>query len=510
MKIDKATIRCLYKSAIKRISQIEISGGLFISDSAIKYICLSENGQISIKASLRLPPHAVVGGKIAQQDIVLGALSALRNKINTPLSHKLAVILSLNSDSVYFQLFNLPQLAESSLSEAVDLNVQMISPIDIKTAYYSYQMISNTGKSSAGENEFISAFIHASIVDNWIDACKSSGFLPIAVEFKALSVVRATSELASVKESDMTLILDIWSDGMDIILTKGTHLYFDHSYPWKFIQGQDQSISMDKFQQILITETGKVMNFAVSKFNNEIKSILVNAEEIKEEAITILQEKYPSLLVAAITMPQKNMSASWLSAFGAAKRGLLLRGEDRLISLTPKNVLEEHKGNQIIAVATLWQKISIVVLCFLLLIFSAGNLFLRNVQSNAGTPLPQALSSDALEELNNLKKQANIMSRLIATIKNARIQENTIHPLLSRIFSIAGNIELSRLSFQGLDQPIILSGSALSPATVMRLQELLDAEPYITELQLPLASLITTPDGRTNFIISFKVTSLDF
>jgi hypothetical protein len=39
------------------------------------------------------------------------------------------------------------------------------------------------------------------------------------------------------------------SEGMDLVVMKNGNLYFDYFYPWKTIQGEDKSISMDKFKQ---------------------------------------------------------------------------------------------------------------------------------------------------------------------------------------------------------------------------------------------------------------------
>jgi len=509
-KINKTTIINLYKLVTKKLSQTEIAGGLMVSDSAIRYIRFNENYEVCVKASLRLPPGVVVNGKIEQKDIILEAIIALRRMINITLSRKAEVVLSIASDAVYSQLFNLPKLAEKSFTEAANLNIQMISPTDINYSYHSYQVVGRSTSSAAAEYELLGAFINSSIVNEWTHVCSSAGFLPIAVEFKSLSVVRAVSLFTTIKTNEIALIIDISSEGMDIMIMKNGNLYFDHSYSWKFIQGEDKTISIDRFKQVLIAETSKVINFTISKFNGEVKHILINTEGIQDKIIDILKNEYPTISILTVSMPKKCASSLWLGAIGAAKRGLLSRSEDNLISLTPKSVLEEYRENQILALISLWRKIPIAVLCFLLISFGAGNLFIRNIKLSAEGYSFRTILPEESQELQTLTNKANTLNSLVTLVGGARGQENKVYPFIGQIFNLAHNIQITRLSFPGIDQPIMLGGNAASPSAAMQFQRRLDELPQVVDVSLPLASLITAPDGRTNFLMSFRITNLDF
>lgn len=510
MKLDNQKIKSLYGAIIKKISPIEIAGGIVVSDSAIRYIRFSESGAVVSKASLRLPPGAVEGGKIIQNDVVVGALTALRDRVNIHPSRKAEVIFSIDSGAVYSQIFNLPQLEESSLAEAAELNIQMISPIDTKTSYYSYQVVGRPESVPTGGYELLGAFIGMAIIDDWITACKAGGFLPIAVEFQALSVVRAISDFAGVESAGIALVLDVSSEGMDLIIIKNKNLYFDYFYPWKMIQGGDKSISTDKFKQILMAETAKVMNFALSKFSGEVKSILVNAEGIGEEMVSALKSQYPSMSVAEISAGGKKVPPLWLSALGAAKRGTLLRSEDTLISLSPQSVVEEYAEHQMIAMVKLWRKISAIVLGFFLFAFCLSDLFLRQVRLNAGQQSLRSLSPEESRELSLLRGQADEFNSLVAFVGSAKAQENKIYPLVSKVLNLGSNVQITRLSFQDMAQPVVLNGNAPSADAVIQFQKRLAEVPNITEIQFPLSSLTTAPNGRTAFVMSFRVTSLDF
>jgi len=188
----------------------------------------------------------------------------------------------------------------------------------------------------------------------------------------------------------------------------------------------------------------------------------------------------------------------------------LLRSEDTMISLTPQQVTEEYKNNQIITMIYLWRKITTIVLCFFIVIFSLGNLFLRQVLIDTDQQLLRGLSPEEEYELNVLEGKANEFNSLLALIKNARASENNIYPFVSKILTLGEDIQITRFSFRDINSPVELRGSAPSSFAAVQFQRRLEEEPNITELLLPIADLITAPDGRTTFVMSFRIISLDF
>ncbi|MFA5053475.1 MAG: pilus assembly protein PilM [Parcubacteria group bacterium] len=509
MKLDKSGIQNIWRAIVKRISPIEISGGLVVSDAALRYVRFNERDTVEARASLRLPPGAVVQGKINNHAVVSAALHELRERIGIPSSRGAGVILSLDSGAVYSQLFNLPQLEESSLAEAAELNIQMVSPIDTKTSYHSYQVVGKS-ENGTGGYELLGAFIGMPVVDDWISACKTAGFLPIAVEFQALSIARAVSEFADIGLQEIALVLDVSSEGMDLVVVKNGNLYFDYFYPWKLIQGEDKSISMDKFKQILIAETGKVMNFTLSKFGGETKSIWINAENIGAEMITALKMQYSSVPVSEITVQEKRVPPLWLSALGAGKRGMLLRSEDDLISLSPRRVVTEYMEHQMVTMIKLWRNVFAITLSFFLLVFCIGDLFLRQIRLSAGQQSFRNLSPEESRELSVLRGKADEFNALVSFVAEAKAEENKVYPFISKIINLGNNVQITRLSFQGITEPVVLNGNAPSADAVVQFQRRLAETPNITDLQFPLSSLTTAPNGRTAFVMSFRITNLDF
>ncbi|MDD5099074.1 MAG: hypothetical protein PHP35_01915, partial [Candidatus Colwellbacteria bacterium] len=256
---------------IKRMSSVSVAGGLSVSDSAIRYFRIEDERPVSV--SLRLPSGIVEGGRIKNRTLAVAAFTEFRSMI--PGDKSPEVVVTLGSGSVYSQFFTLPQLDPAGVKEAAELNLQMISPISIDQAYFGYQFI---GEANGGTGyEFLGGFVQSSVVDEWLSVFKESDIIPVVIEFQSLSIVRAAS-LAGMGADQAKLIVDVSSEGMSIMIARKGGLSFDYFYSWKNIQGEDRSIPFEKLKQIISTEIGKVINFSLSRFGNEIKDIVVNTE----------------------------------------------------------------------------------------------------------------------------------------------------------------------------------------------------------------------------------------
>jgi hypothetical protein len=189
---------------------------------------------------------------------------------------------------------------------------------------------------------------------------------------------------------------------------------------------------------------------------------------------------------------------------------MLLRSEDNLISLSPQRVIEEYAENQTIAMVKLWRKISAIVLSFFLLAFCLSDLFLRQLRITAGQQSLRSLSAEEANELGVLRGKADEFNSLVTFVSAAKMQENKIYPFISKVLNLGSNVQVTRLSYQDLSQPVVLNGNAPSTDAVLQFQKRLSEVQNITEIQMPLSSLTSAPNGRTAFVMSFRVTSLDF
>ena len=487
------------------IRGLRTAGGLSVSDSGLRYVHFSDDGSIE-KTSLRLPPGIVEDGKVKDKDNLIKALSALRNNIKISKEEMAEVVISLESRVVYSQFFNLPELDEGALSEAAQLNIQMISPMPLNQAYYSYERI---GKPSNGIGfEYLAAFASSSVIDEWISALKESGFIAIAIEFQSLSSVRLAMESGVVDRSVISLLVDISDEGLGLSLIKNGNLYFDYFYPWKMIQGEDKVISTEKFDASLISEINKVVNFAISKFGESVRALIVNSDSLGDREVALLSEKFPSIKVLKIPV-EKEVCCSFSAAAGAAKRAIATRSSDNLISLTPVKVTVEYFRTRMFSMIRLWRRAFIVILLFFIFSFGAADLFFRSIRINVAETTIRDLSPAEAVELAALTSEANDFNKMIALVSEAKRGENKFEPIISKIVAIGGDVRISKLSIQNIAVPVTLTGEAPSAESISKFSRRLSELKNISEIQLPLSSIVASANGKTSFTMSFKILSLE-
>ncbi|MDD4761872.1 MAG: hypothetical protein PHZ25_02535, partial [Candidatus Pacebacteria bacterium] len=138
---------------LSMLSQAPPVGGLEISESFLRFSLL--NGKNFATASLKLPPGIIGKGRIENTQQFKEALKVLKNKISGIYSkkEKINVIVSLPFSRTYLQVFKIPVVSEKGLSEAIKLNMQMVSPIPIETAYYDSEKIGQ--EEATGQTEFL-------------------------------------------------------------------------------------------------------------------------------------------------------------------------------------------------------------------------------------------------------------------------------------------------------------------------------------------------------------------
>ncbi|MDD4931326.1 MAG: hypothetical protein PHG66_04265 [Candidatus Colwellbacteria bacterium] len=489
---------------IKKLSSIRIAGGLSVDDSAIRYY-RAEDGKVHM-FSLRIPPGIIEGGKIKNKDMAVAALKDLRAMMGAQ-GKTLDVVVALSSNVVYSQFFSLPQLDAAGTKEAAELNLQMISPINIAQSYHGYQMI---GETAGGVGyEFLGAFSLSSTIDDWIAAIKESGFLPVAIEFQSLSVVRAAGVTGKLSKDTSDLIIDISSEGVDMMVVKNGNLYFDYFYSWKGIQGEDKSISFDKLEQNITAEAGKVMNFSLSRFGSEVRNVIVNADDLSDKIVEAVKRQFTRVKVEKLSISEGRLKSSWVGAFGASLRGSLSRSEDTMISLGPVSAIKEYDQGQIMDMVSLWGKIFIGAMVFLVFIAGAGDLLLRSNRLNIAQQSIRGLSQNELIEFNLLSSQSIDFNRSVALVAEARRGETGISPFLEKLSKLNPDIRFGKISIPSTIQPVTINGTAPSADSVSKFHKALAGLKGISDIQFPLSSLVNSPDGRTSFVMSFKVQDFD-
>lgn len=494
---------------IKVVSQLQTAGGLVLSDSSFKYLKLDAGRPKQV--SLRLPPGLVEDGRIKNRSAVAAALRQLKNNIEPSRRKKTAVVVSLENSLVYSQIFTLPYLEGKALKEAALLNLQIISPLDIKRSYYGYEIV-DQAMIDGRQLEFLGAFIPSEVVDEWTDVLREVGFTVAAIEFQALGLVRELVHLAKLDPRQPYVALAVSSEGVDFIVIKNNHLYFDYFYSWKFIQGENRQIAWDDFIQMIIREMEKVLHFTASRFGAEVNQVYLITQGLSEEIKQALRAGLPKIRVEELIVNSHRLSPGWIEALGAARRGQVPRSRDNYISLSAISVLEEYYQNQTLNMLALWRNIFTITFAFFILVFGVSDLFLRQIDMDLREKNQITLTSPEAAEFETIKERAEEFNKLVRLVGEAKRSEKQISPLLAAFKdqSAKNGITLTRITIQSLDQTAVLNGLAPSQAAIVKFKNELSSLPQISEVNLPLASLVPAEDGWFSFSMSLKIKGLDF
>jgi len=494
-------IKDLFQRFIRFVSRAEPVGGLLLTDSSFFYSRVGD-GTIS-RHSLRLLPGMVESGRIKNRSAVVSALSQLKKQISSK-KGKVSAIVALENSLIYSQVFFLPRLEKNLLAGAADLNMRMISPIDIKQAYYGYQVL---GPASSNEKQIdlLAAFIPVGIVDEWAGVLGEAGFTVAAIEYQALSLIRALNAFAKFSPAKTYLVLILSDEGLDILLVKNRAAYFDYFYSWRMIQGGGKNIPLEALERVIRSEAEKVVNFSSFRFSDGLDRIYFMAPGLETEIKAVLTGKFPTTPVEEIFSEKEKIYPEVLESFGAALRGEIPRSRDEDITLAPVSVSEEYFSNQISSLISFWRSAAVAALSFFIFISLLSRIFLSQVGKRI--QVPSSISAAGAEELEALENQARGFNRVVNFIRASQGQETKISPtiILVEQSAAATGVTVSRFYFQGESSLFSVNGSAASPKEIFDFKALLEKDPSVSELNLPLPSNPSGPENRSSFNLSFKL-----
>ena len=120
--------------------------GLEVSDSTIRLVDGRNNSK---QVSLHLPPGIIEGGRLKNREGFKAVLKELYRRLPPKIRKHLNVVLTIPANDVFIQTFTLPPLVAGNLEETAELNLQMVSPLNLGQSYYDWQRMS--GRDPSGK-----------------------------------------------------------------------------------------------------------------------------------------------------------------------------------------------------------------------------------------------------------------------------------------------------------------------------------------------------------------------
>jgi len=493
-------------SIIEKLSLRPTVGGLEISDSSLRFLCF--RGEKKITASLRLPPGIIQDGKINDRQNLSSLLKNLRSQITSKKrrGQKIQIVVSLPASVVYSQSFIVPEVNTEGLAETIELNLRMISPVDLEKSYSDWQIIGN----NTNQKEILGVFAEKTIVDQYDQILRENGFLPVAFEFPALSLSRIIKDLGpNLDPTKPYLIIDVTTDGLNFLIVKNGELYFNHFFFWNILQGEKKQIALSDFKNILIQEIQKVINFGLTNLRENFGGTIIITSALQQEIEQIIKNDFGLEIIPLQLKRYTDFQNTWFVALGLALRGLIPRRQDNFISLSGYNVIEEFYHKQTLSFIAFWRNIFAVSFLIFLLVFGNLDWFFSKIEKNMENQISSLNISSQAQEINELQTKAQNFNQLVALITTAKQNSQKWSPFLEQLNNLASSsITIDRILIQSLTTPVRLQGRANDEKTVINFKGILAKQLNITNVNLPLTNIQAAPDRRVSFELFFTIKSL--
>lgn len=478
-------------------------GGLEISDSVLRFAAWTGNKWIN--ASLRLPPGIVEGGKVKDRAQFLNALQELYSQVagSKKGRRKIGAVVSLGSVDIYSQTFSLPVIEGENLEKAIDLNIQMASPIAAADTYSGWQMIGED--KTAVRLEVLSAFINRQVVDDLVSVLRDAKFVPHSLEPRGLSLARVIRELGEGFDRERPyIVLGLDESGLELLVIRKAQLYFQYFTSWADIYGGEKQISQEAFEAALVRSLHQVVNFYRSHWQEPLSDIYLVAPGLKEQVAKIVSDNF-SLNVLELQLKGIPATPDWFVALGAALRGVVPPGKDRDMSLLGISAREEFRREQILNFLGFWRVLMPASLGILLAAFILAETFLIRLNKNLDATLAANVQSDRSAEIRDLQERAEEFNRAIALIQSAMGQSRSRFQAVGEVNGLLRTREITLLRFQdqGSGSAITLNGRARTESDIRSFAEDLGGEGEFQNVNLPLSEIRSSPDG-VQFSISFN------
>jgi hypothetical protein len=486
------------------------AGGLEVSDQVLRLV-YDERGKWKTEA-VRLAPGVLQKGKIVDAAAFDAALKELRSRVPSgqKKGKKMNVIVSLSSVNMYSQVFTLPLMAEGDdLDKAIGLNVQMVSPADINNMYYGWQLL---GHDETGLRlEVVAAFAEKNIVDEVVQALYAAGFVTVGVESRALALARYLREKTTEMEGGKSyLLLDIDNSGIDFLIIRKGHLYFEYANQWADIADEKGQVAVKKFKDVLAASLRQVVNFYGQRWPDPLAGVVISAAAFGDEAAAAVADSIALPVIPLVTPAGTQVPPEWFVAFGCALRGMNANLKDREINLSGDGALDTFHEERLVNFMNLWRFLIPAVLALLVLVLVLADSFLNTIRS--GIEAQPAFTQQGAEaaQVEALTASSTVFNQLVALAANAEGQISGNYLLIADINTLASanGISINQISFQSAGAPILVSGLAQTTDDIASFKTAIQRDPHFGTVTLPLLNIQQNTGGSGyTFSMSFPLGS---
>jgi len=507
------------KSFSKHFVSKEYIGGLSLRDTSLNFLLFSPDNPKKILATFEaeLAEGTVVEGVLKQPEVLKPILEGLRHSDQLKKIKHLYLIVSLESGTVYHKVFDLPQVEPAELEVAVDLNLKMLSPIKFEDAYSDWELMGDILKQDSFKYRINSVFAKKDIADPYLGVLKAAGFIPLAVEFNALSLWRlfgANNLLADEKKSYLTIFLS--ADGLDFAVMKKSGLQFDYFQTWReamqtltasgLAGGPQLTLDRENLLRIFSEELRKVLNFYLNRFQEGISGVFLFSPGYQEDLAKTIEEQFRLEIIKSFPAPE--YSPSFYAAAGAALRGLIPRADDVGVSLMAVGTEEEYRRRRTTSFVNLWTKIVFTTIILLVAVSFGAKTFFNVTEKSLQDSLGNLTLKIDEQKLNALQKNVQEFNQIVAQAIAAQNSAKDWSGFFKLWQTLGPEIKIQKMLISSTDTPVTFNGWVNTQSKMLDFKNKLSEEAnYFSSVDIPLASIILGKNG-VEFNLNFKIKKL--
>ncbi len=418
--------------------------------------------------------------------------------------------MSLSSVSIYSQTFTLPMMEGKDLDKAIDLNVQMASPVDIKQAYFVWQVL---GRDEVNlRSEVSAAFVDKATVDEMTQALYTAGFVTVSVESRALALARILREEGSgIDTAKPLLLLDIDNIGIDFLIVRNGKLYFEYANLWTDVADEKGEISVERFRAMLESSLRQVANFYAQHWSDALSGVILSAAAFGDEATAAVADVL-ALPVSPLTFAvgAQEILPEWFVAFGCGLRGMGGKGSE--INLSGSGAMDTFYEEQMVGFLMLWQVLVPAVLLLLVAMLVAADYFLVDTKKSIESQPAFIQHGAVMQEAAALEASSTAFNQQVSLIAAAENEISTSYRLIADVNALAAAnaITVNHIAFQAAGAPVMVSGDARSAASIVAFKNALQGDSHFGAVVLSLADIQPDNAGGYTFSLSLPLSEVKF
>ncbi len=490
-----------FSKILEKLSSRPPVGGIFISGLGVQFISFETGSPQTF--FFKFPPGVIRDGKIENKEEFANSLRQVRDAAKPKKKNQaLQVVVTLPTEVVFTQGFEVPNVGGEKLEEAANLNLQMISPIPQDLAYMSWQTVCETND----RYELFGAFAEKETIESFRKVFEEELFHPVVFEFPALSLSRVITNTIDLKKKAV-LVLRVSGDGIEFSIIRNNNLQFTYFRSWSSIQWEGKQISRELFEQVLIDEVQKVVNFTLSRFKETLDKIIILAPGFDADVQRVLKGRFGNLGIIPFTLPIKEITPSWYVTYGSVLRGRGDFNKDEEINLNYGMSADLFLEQYVLGFTKLWRNIWGIVFAFFFVLFVASSFFLSGQMHNLNSELDVSKLKINTADFLDLRGKAIEFNSFVDAIK----KEPRYHAFYASFIeyflelSNENKIIIDRMELSSPDSPVRIAARAPTSEVVVVFKNILLKDERFSSVDLPLFNIRELSDNTVSFSITFSL-----